>query len=73
MGVCVSLSRPFLRAFFCLIDLFELFVLLRAASCVVRLPSLLLRRLTLSLICVTVVCEETMAVNLTGDSDEVSG
>ena len=34
---------------------FELFVLLRAASFVVRLPSLLLRRLTLSHLCVTVV------------------
>ena len=54
VGVCVPLAS-FSARVFCLFDLFDLFVLLRAASFVVRLPSLLLRRLTLSHLCVTVV------------------
>ena len=45
---CVCASRVLFCARFSLFDLFELFVLLRAASFVVQLPSLLLRRLTLS-------------------------
>ena len=69
---CVCASRVLFCARFCLFDLFELCVfcarLLLWFSC---LRSFFVD--SHSLICVTVVSEEIMAVNLTGDSDEVRG
>ena len=71
VGVCVPLVSFSARVFVCSICLSCLFCCARLLLWFSCLRSFFVD--SHSLICVTVVSEEIMAVNLTGDSDEVRG